>query len=125
VHVGGGCRDIPAVFHEEGLTKCPVLPPKNPYCRVLPHRCRKRLIFCLFKTCAEQKEEDAESSVNPSPKELWYAVGFQTRYIRTYRGYVVIKIFKFDECEVILYNPKTGKGGYFVQYVNTFLKLNA
>jgi hypothetical protein len=39
-------------------------------------------------------------------------------------GYRVLKIDEFYEYEVTQYDPKTG-GGYFVRYINTFLKLKA
>jgi hypothetical protein len=41
------------------------------------------------------------------------------------RGYRVLKIHELYEYEVTQYDPKTGEGGHFVQYINTFLKLKA
>jgi hypothetical protein len=41
------------------------------------------------------------------------------------RDYRVIKIHEIYEYEVTQYDPKTGEGGHFVQYINTFLKLKA
>ena len=40
-------------------------------------------------------------------------------------GYSVLKIHEFYDYEVTQYDPKTGEGGHFVQYVDTFLKLKA
>jgi hypothetical protein len=40
-------------------------------------------------------------------------------------GYRVLKIHEFYEYEVTQYNPETGEGGHFVQYIDTFLQLKA
>ena len=45
--------------------------------------------------------------------------------LAVYRGYLVLKIHEFYEFKVTQYDPKTGEGGHFVQYVDTFLKLKA
>jgi hypothetical protein len=37
----------------------------------------------------------------------------------------VVKVYEFYEYQATQYNPETGEGGLFVQYVNTFLKLKA
>jgi len=40
------------------------------------------------------------------------------------KGYEVIEIFEDYEYAVTQYEPQTGQGGLFVEYVDTFLKLN-
>jgi hypothetical protein len=40
-------------------------------------------------------------------------------------GYNVLKIHEFYDYEVTQYDPKTGGGGHFVQYIDTFLKVKA
>jgi hypothetical protein len=40
-------------------------------------------------------------------------------------GYNVLTIHEFYEYEVTQYDPKTGEGGHFVQYIDAFLKLKA
>jgi hypothetical protein len=40
-------------------------------------------------------------------------------------GYLVLKIHEFYEYEITQYDPKTGEGGNFVRYIDTFLKLKA
>ena len=44
-------------------------------------------------------------------------------YVAVQDGYTVVKIHEFYEYEVTQYDPKTGEGGHFVQYIGTFLKL--
>jgi len=38
-------------------------------------------------------------------------------------GYKILEIYYVYEYQVIKYNSQTGKGGLFVDYINTFLKL--
>ena len=41
------------------------------------------------------------------------------------KGYRILDIYEDYEYQVTQYNPKTGEGGLFVDYINTFLKLIA
>ena len=41
------------------------------------------------------------------------------------KDYKILEIHEIYEYRVTQYNPKTGKGGLFVEYSNTFLKLKA
>ena len=41
------------------------------------------------------------------------------------KGYKVLEIYEVYEYQVTQYNPVTGEGGFFVDYINTFLKLKA
>jgi len=41
------------------------------------------------------------------------------------KGYWILEIYEFYEYEVTQYNPETGEGGLFGDYINTFLELKA
>jgi len=41
------------------------------------------------------------------------------------KGYRILEIYEVYEYQVTQYRPKTGEGGLFVYYINTFLKLKA
>ena len=41
------------------------------------------------------------------------------------KDYRILEIYEFYEHQVTQYNPEAGKGGNFVDYINTFLKLKA
>jgi len=41
------------------------------------------------------------------------------------KGYNILEIYEVYEYQVTQYNPETGEGGLFVDYINTFLKLKA
>jgi len=40
-------------------------------------------------------------------------------------GYRILEIHEVYEYQVTQYNPETGEGGLFANYINTFLKLKA
>jgi len=39
--------------------------------------------------------------------------------------YRILEIYVVYEYQVTQYNPETGEGGLFIDYINTFLKLKA
>ena len=41
------------------------------------------------------------------------------------KGYRILDIYEVYEYQVTPYNPETGEGGLFVEYINSFLKLKA
>jgi len=41
------------------------------------------------------------------------------------KGYKILEIYEVCEYQITQYNPETGEGGLFVEYINTFLKLKA
>jgi hypothetical protein len=40
-------------------------------------------------------------------------------------GYKLVEVHEVHEYQVTQYDPETGDGGLFVEYINTFLKLKA
>ena len=41
------------------------------------------------------------------------------------KGYRILEIHEVYQYHVTQYNPESGEGGLFVDYINTFLKLKA
>jgi len=41
------------------------------------------------------------------------------------KGYRILETHKVYQYDVTQYNPESGEGGLFVDYINTFLKLKA
>jgi hypothetical protein len=41
------------------------------------------------------------------------------------KGFKLVEVHEVYEYQVTNYNPQTGNGGLFVEYINTFLKLKA
>ena len=55
IHVGDACQDMQAMLLKDGLMKYSILPPRHLYQSVLPFRCNKRPLFCLFRCCAVEQ----------------------------------------------------------------------
>jgi len=110
---------------KEGLMRCTVLPPRDLYHPVLPYRCNGRLLFRLCRTCAESGSQDQFSHNTVSERALTATWIMHEVRLLVDRGYRVLKIHEFYEDEVTQYDPKTGEGSHFVQYIDTFLKLKA
>ena len=56
IHVGDACQDMQAMLLKDGLMKCSILLPKHLYHLVLPFRCNKSLLFCLYRSCAIEQD---------------------------------------------------------------------
>ena len=122
-HEGDTCKNVEACLKMDGLVRCTIVP-KSLYHSVLPYRFNKKLLFCLCRSCFSNRErimpplQDAESALEGT----W--VIDELRLVLE-KGYKILEIHEIYEYRVMQYNPKTGKGGLFVEYINTFLKLKA
>jgi len=104
--------------------KCIIVPPKNLYHTVLPFRYNKKLLFCLCRSCVLEQNTTGEcqhfSDAERCLEGTWVIVEVR---LAVNKGYKILEIQEVYKCEVTQYNPVTGEGGLFVQYINTFLKL--
>jgi hypothetical protein len=119
------CDDIPAALAKEWLVRCTVLPPRKLYHPVLPYRCRVRLLFCLCRSCAVVGSQEQCCHVSAADRALTATWVVDEVRLAVERGYRILRIYEFYLYEVTQYNPATGEGGLFVQYVDTFDKLKA
>ena len=105
-----------------GIAKVTVLPPRGLYHPVLPYRCHGKLMFPLCRTCAEQKSEVCQCSDDQRCiTGTWTTLEVQ---MAKEKGYVIKRIHEiYHFPESTQYDPATGKGGLFAEYVNTFLKI--
>jgi len=124
IHVGDAYQDAEAMLRKEGLIKCCVLPPQSLYYPVLTFRCNDRLLFCLCKSCANERNSDGECADETVAE--WALIGtwvIDKVRLAVQKSYEVIEIFEVYEHAVTQYDPQTGQGVLFVEYVDTFLKL--
>ena len=124
IHVGDACLDKDAMLEKEGLIKCRVLPPERLYHPVLPFRCNNKLLFCLCRSCAVERniEDDcAHETADERGLTGTWVLDEVRRAVE--KGYKVLEVFEVYEYDVTRYDPQTGQGGLFVEYINTFLKL--
>jgi hypothetical protein len=126
VRVGVAFNDLKACLNMEGLMKCTIVLPKNLYHPVLPFRCNKKLLFCLCRTCVlEQNTSDECQHFTDAEKALTGTWVIDEVRLAIEKGYKVLDIHEVYQYQVTQYKRETGEGGFFVDYINTFLKLKA
>jgi len=107
----------------DGLMKCTIVPPKDLYHPVLPFRRNKKLVF-LCRSCVLEHNTTGEcqhfSDAERCLEGTW--VIDEVR-LAVNEGYKILEIQEIYQYEVTQYNPNTGAGGLFVEYINTILKL--
>ena len=106
-----------------GIAKIKVLAPRGLYHPVLPLRSNGKLKFPLCKLCADN-ENQAECNCNDEQRSMigtWCTPEIQTAVRKGYKVLKIYEVYNFEESTQ--YNPETGDGGLFTQYVNMFLKI--
>ena len=126
IHVGDACQDMQAMILKDGLMKCSILAPRDIYHPVIPFRCNKRLLFNVCRSCAIE-ENRTENCMHETVAESELTGTWVLDEIRraVKKGYKLVEVHEVYEYQVTQYNPQTGNGGLFVQYIDTFLKLKA
>ena len=111
---------------KDGLMKCSILLPRHPYHPVVPFRCNKRLLFCLFRSRAiEQNRTEDCTHDTVAERALTGTWVLDEIRLAVKKDYKLVEVHEVYEYQVTQYNPQTGNGGFFVQYIDTFLKLMA
>ena len=106
----------------EGLVKCKVLPPGGLHIPLLPSHTNKKLMFVLCRKCAETVDQSIcdHSFGDLSLSGTWVSVELQKAL---QIGYTLLKVYEVWQYDTITkYDPITGDGGLFAQYMNTFMK---
>jgi endo-beta-N-acetylglucosaminidase D len=73
----------------------------------------------------QQNTTDACEHVCDADKALTGTWFIDEVRLAVQKGYRIIAIYEVYEYTVTQYDPKTGHGGLFVGYIDTFLKLKA
>jgi hypothetical protein len=114
----------------EGLMECTIVSPKKLYHPVLPFRFNKKLLFCICRTCVSEQNAggggggefrhhtDAERALTGT----WVIDEVLLAVKKEYR---ILEIHEIYQYRVTHYDRKTGEGGLFADYIDTFLKLKA
>ena len=120
IHVGDACRRM------GGLIKCSIIPPEKLFHPVLPFICNNKLMFCLCRTCV-LTSSSSDGCVHSRDEDRALAGTRVMDEVRLalQKGYRILEIYEVYEYQVTLYDPKSGEGVLFVDYINTFLKLKA
>ncbi|XP_077862014.1 uncharacterized protein LOC144343177 [Saccoglossus kowalevskii] len=106
-----------------GIIKCDVLPSRRLYIPVPPFRVNNKLMFPLCSKCAETMNQDKyHHSVNERQLTgVWCTPELEKAEEAGYCITKVYEVWHYDESAT--YNPKTGEGGLFTEYINMFLKI--
>jgi G:T-mismatch repair DNA endonuclease (very short patch repair protein) len=126
IHVGDACLDMEVCLTMERLMKCLIVPPKDLYHPVLPFRHKQKLLFCMCRSCVlQQNTSDVYGHISVAETALTCTWVIDEVRLAVQKEYKILQIYEVYEYAVTQYDPKTGQGGLFVQYINTFLKLKA
>ena len=88
----------------------------------LPFLCNGKLLFYLYKSCANKRNTVGES-VNETFAEITLTGRCVIDEVKltVQKGREVVETFVVYEYAVTQYDPQTGQGGLFVEYIDTFL----
>ena len=104
--------------------KCSILQPRNLYHPVLPFRCNKQLLFYLCQSCSiEQNRTGSCTHEKVAERALTRTWVLDEIRLAVKKGYKLVEVYEVYEYQVTEYNPQTGNGRLFVQFIDTFLKL--
>jgi hypothetical protein len=105
-----------------GIAKVKILPPRGLYHPVLPYRSNGKLKFPLCKTCADTENQDSCTCSDESRMltGTWCTPEIQTAVRLGYHIQTIYEVYHWEQ--TTKYDPKTGDGGLFATYINTFLK---
>ena len=111
IHVGDSCADIEACLKMEGLMKCKIVPPKDPYHPVLPYRYDKKLLFCLCRTCVHEHNAKRECRhLGDAERFLEGTWVIDEVRLAVAKEYKILEILELYEYEVTRYDSETGEG---------------
>jgi len=105
--------------------KCTIVPPKDLYHPVLSFRHNKKLLFCLCRSWVLEQNTTGECQHFSDAERCLDGTRVIEVRLAVNKRYKISEIQEVYQYEVTQYNPDTGGGGLFVEYINTFLKLKA
>ena len=107
----------------EGLVKGKVLPPRGLHIPLLSSHINTKLMFVSCRKCAETENQSIynHSVGDRSLSGPWVSVELQKA---VQIGYTLLKVYEVWQYHTVTkYDPITGDGGLFAQYMNTFMKI--
>jgi hypothetical protein len=108
-----------------GVVKAKVLPPTNLFIPVLPYRANSKLLFPLCRRCCEEAIPTAPECECTDEQRALIGTWCSDELLKAIdSGYKILKIYEvYHYPETTKFDPLTGEGGLFKEYVQTFLKL--
>ena len=98
-----------------GVIKCTVLPPRGLFHPVLPYRTQGKLMFSLYKTCADTCNQTSctHSDNERAIQGTWCSVKAEKALEKGYQILTIHQVWHFPETSDEL----------FKEYIDTFLKI--
>jgi len=104
--------------------RCKIVPPADLYHPVLPYRYDKKLLFCLCRTCVQEHNSKSECQYRSDAERCLEGTWVIDEVrLAVDKGYKILEILEVYEYQVTRYDPETGDGGFFAEYIDTFFKL--
>ena len=106
-----------------GMAHVRILPPRKILHPVLPLKMDEKLVFPLCQLGA-QKQNQNKCRHTDKQRELvgtWCTPELQEAERQGYKIKKIYEVYHWDK--TTKYDPKSGKGGLFADYINTFLKI--
>jgi len=112
MYVGADCPSD--CLDREGIIKCKVLPPRNLYQRVLPHKSNTRLMFPLYSACADKKNQ---GNCKHNNEERCIVGTWVVNEVRkaVEMSYGFVGVLEFWEYKVTCFDIGTNSGGHFAE----------
>jgi len=96
--------------------------PKDLYPLVLPYRYDKKLLLCLCRTCVQEHNANSECRhLGDAERCLEGTWVIEEVRLAVDKGYKILEILQVYENKITRYDPETGEGGLYAEYIDTFL----
>ena len=82
-------------------------------------------MFCLCRTCVQSCSTGECTHTEDTERAFTGTWVIDEVRLAVEKGYRILEIYEVYEYQVTQYNPESGEGGHFVDYINTILKLKA
>jgi len=99
------CKIVEACLRMDGLIMCTTVPPQKLYHPVLPYGCKKKLIFCLCRTCVQTCSTGECKHTEDEERALTGTWVMDELRLAMEKGYRILEIYEVYKYQVTQYNP--------------------
>lgn len=121
VYVGEQCQNV-SWEKMDGLMKVTISPPRGLSFPVLPSKIHDRLMFVLCHTCGVNLNQ-CPCEHGENERQLTGTWVMDEVKLAVQKGYKIVQIHEIWSYKVTQYDPVTGTGGFFSEFINHFLKI--
>ncbi|KAF4514037.1 UNVERIFIED_CONTAM: hypothetical protein B566_EDAN018733 [Ephemera danica] len=120
IYLHENCPSLENIF---GIVKACVLPPRDLFIPVLPHRHDGKLLFPLCRSCMLEYRQGFCNHENEADR--WFVGCFVSEELKlaVRKNYKIVRMFEAWHFSSTVYDKKSKSGGLFSSYIDTFFKL--